>query len=329
MNDSRIYDLVDFIKDYNTANHSIGLVCIENFLIAIFVGIFKESLAWGIGAFIVLGIIYAIPILGGVLSILCSFVETMIVYYILVQLSSPHASLFVSLFAFVFFVYLHRLYGNMSDDGMFGYSLLISECLFICLAIYVSIDSAPIALIVLIALIIVLFIPIMRAIEMIVLCLGTAFFFYLSIISFIEKKYAIIASIAVLLYVGANHIWAYSKLDYISMHQKIKEDKEKQQKTQNYVNSLIKFDNFKAQIYAQYPNLDELYYYFKMNVCQNEKERNYFDDDWKSYIYYLADHDFCSFNDYFEEKKLYKFRTYNREFASEWKQRLDKKETSK
>lgn len=108
MSDS-IYDIKEFIVDYDAADFSLTFVGLESAFIALIIGILKLSVAWGIAAFIILMIIYNIPLLGGVLSIICSSIEACFVYGILTELhSASNISLFVSLFSFIGFIYLHR-----------------------------------------------------------------------------------------------------------------------------------------------------------------------------------------------------------------------------
>ena len=152
---------------------------------------------------------------------------------------------------------------------------------------------------------------------MIAVCLFISYTFYDIAIEIVERNYAIISALAVMLFTGVHHVFAYRKLDYIGMRQQLKADK-------IHSDALIAFNQLKEKIYAQHPDLDELYYYFKVGVCQNEEEQISFDADWTTYIYYLDKNNFCSFNDYFEKMQLYKFSTYNRDFAAEWKKHHEK-----
>ncbi len=118
--------LIEFIDDYNDAERSIAFVSIETFIIALCVGLAKESFGIGVLAWIGLLFVYYIPVINGILSLLCTLVESIFIFFILAQFNSSVISLYITLFAFAGILMLHRAYAGMSKISI-GYSLIILE----------------------------------------------------------------------------------------------------------------------------------------------------------------------------------------------------------
>lgn len=321
MKDNLSYDFADAISAYDFADASLGFVSIECLIISLIVGFSKMDAGWGIAAFIIAIVLYMIPIVGGVLSIALSLIETFFVLGILTLISTPTISCFLTIFSFFVLVSIHRHFGVISDDGIFGYSLLISEALIISWLIWYGTKLIPLACISFIILMIIMFIPVVRVIELIALSLATSVVvFMFAQDAAIKTQYCIIAALIVLAYTGYNHAAAYSKIDYVEM-----KNAKKRQKLQQEV--FVNYELMKEKLYNQYPEIGKQYHYYKVSVCKNEEEREEFELDWKKYLYYLDKSEtFCTFNYFFEEKGLYKSSSYNKDFANEWKQRQSQSE---
>lgn len=118
-----------------------------------------------------------------------------------------------------------------------------------------------------------------------------------------------------------NHISAYSLIDYKGM-------KIEKRRKQEFAKAEAKYEAMKEKLYGQYPELGKQYHYFKAGVCENEQEREVFETDWKAYLYYLENtSQLITFNQFFEASGLYESRTYNRDFAREWKQKQEHGQT--
>lgn len=191
-------------------NSSIYFVGIESFIIAGLIGIYNKSLIWGIGSFVVLVIVYAIPFLGGILSIIISAIEAQLIKLILLKfLTIPIAS-FITLFVFYAIMVVHRNFGVISKEEngkkAFRYSLIITECFILSSVVWYTQQSILIACIVFVLLSVVVFIPVLRVIGLLILTIGTSFFVWKVTHNTMEMKYSIGIVFIVLLYIGVNHV---------------------------------------------------------------------------------------------------------------------------
>ena len=316
MKDNLSYDFADAIAAYDFADASLGFVSFECLIIALIVGFSKMNAGWGIAAFVIAVALYMIPIVGGVLSIALSLIETLIVFAILFEISTPTITCFLTILSFFILVSIHGHFGVISDDGIFGYSLIISETLIISWAVWFATKSIPLACILFVILIIIMFVPVVRVFELVALSFTTSLVVFTLAHMIIEKiQYCIAAALIVLAYTGYNHAAAYSKINYSEM-KRIRN----RQKLEEEV--FINYEMLKERLYNQYPEIGKQYHYYKVSICKNEKEQEEFELDWKKYLYYLdTTGTFCTFNSFFEDKGLYKSSSYNTEFANEWKQR--------
>lgn len=315
------YDIAELISDYRFADVSLGFVGIECLFIALITGIMKESFGWGIASFVIVAILYAIPIIGGVISIISSLVEMLMVYELLKLIASEELSLFISLFAFLMFIQMHRHFGNIRNDGIFGYSLIVAESLSSAAILWAGTGSILLASVLFIVLMIVIFIPRLRGIGFVGLTLATGALTFITIKDHFALRSSIITALIILLYVGYNHYRAYALLDYRGM----KREKDTRDKVEK---DLLDYEMLKIKVYDEYPELEKQYYYFSVSVCENETDREDFERDWKQYLRHLGTSSFCTFGQFFEENKLYRYSSYNKDFAHEWKQDQEEKKRS-
>ncbi|MDE6055243.1 MAG: NERD domain-containing protein, partial [Lachnospiraceae bacterium] len=190
-------------------NTNIYFVGIESFLIAGGIGLYKHSLIWGIAAFVILLIVYAIPVLGGILSIISSAVEAYLLYAVLLKVLTLPSASFITLFVFYVLMVVHRIFGVMGrEEGgsrSFRYSLIITECFVLSTAVWYTQKSIPIACAVLVLLLAAAFIPGLRIPGLLILSLGSAFLMWEVTHDNIDMKYSILMALIVLIYTGVNH----------------------------------------------------------------------------------------------------------------------------
>lgn len=317
-NDDRYsYDFANLISEYRFADTSLGFVGVECFIIALITGIIKESFGWGIAAFVIIIVLYAIPIIGGVISIVLSLAEMLIVYELLKMVAPEPVTLFLSLFALFVIIQMHRHFGNIQNDGIFGYSLIVTESLFSAFALWFGIKSIPLACVLFVILMIVIFIPKLRGIGFVGLAIATAVYTFGFTYQHLAIQYSVITSLIMLVYVSYNHYKAYALLDYRG----IKKEKDAQKQWEE---NFMGYEMLKKKIYDEYPDLEKQYFYFNASVCKNESEREAFELDWKRYLNYLESSNFCTFNQFFEDNKLYRYSNYNKDFAHEWREEQER-----
>lgn len=318
-----VYEMREIDEAYDTAEHSVAFVGIESIIIAMFIGILKQDIGWGIGSWIAIMVIYAIPILGGIMSLMCSIFEGVCVYEILCNFTSITVAWFIGIIAFTIFVYLHKVYGRIREST-FGYSLIICENIIFALFIYYLSDSIPLAIAVFIIALILAIVPITRVLEFIALSIYYSISFYSIAVEDLEPKIALIIAAFVLVYTGILHCYAYSRIDYKGIFFARKREKMIAEEEAQY---LI----LKRELYDKYPEIEKKYYYFFNTVCQSDTERIDFEQDWHFYLLYIKEEgENITFNEFFEKKKLYRIRNYNRDFMkhfSEEKEKEDEKGT--
>lgn len=88
MMNNNLGEIRDFILDYNHVDRSIGFVCFEIVLVALCIGGAKEDIGWGIGSFIIMMLLYGIPLIGGIFTFVFSFVESIMIGGILSMLGA-------------------------------------------------------------------------------------------------------------------------------------------------------------------------------------------------------------------------------------------------
>ncbi|NDO49970.1 hypothetical protein FMM75_11435 [Lachnospiraceae bacterium MD335] len=108
MKDNLSYDFAEAIAAYDFADASLGFVSFECLIIALIVGFSKMNAGWGIAAFVIAVVLYMIPIVGGVLSIALSLIETFVVLGILTLISTPTITCFLTIISF--FILITLLY---------------------------------------------------------------------------------------------------------------------------------------------------------------------------------------------------------------------------
>lgn len=318
-NDDKVsYDFVDLIRAYNFADASLGFVGTECFVIALLTGLIKQSLGWGIAAFVIMGILYVVPVIGGVISIILSLIEMLIVSEILGKISPEVVAWGLSLLALFIFIELHRHYGVIKNDGIFGYSFILVEIVLVSHFLWYETKSIPAACVLFIALVVILFVPKLRGVVFIGLTLTTGVVSYAVSCEYLAIQYSIITTLTMLVYAGYNHYAAYKLLDYKGMKAEKRERKQREE-------TFFQYELLKEKIYNKYPDLEKQYYYFTVSVCKTAMEHAAFEYDWEQYLNYLDTSEYCSFNHFFEENKLYRHSSYNKEFANEWKQEQERK----
>lgn len=317
MNDN-LREMRDFILDYNLVNGSLGFVLIETFITAIFIGIACRSTGWGVGSFIIILVLYGVPLIGGVFTLIFSFVEAIIISAIL---SVAEMSLgwvyFIGVVAFVILIRIHRIFGSIDNPALFGYSLIIFDDLLICGILYFMYNMHLTAILIFIAVLVVAFIPVLRIIELIVLCIGTAVFAYGAAHISLETWKSVLFAGFTLIYSGSLYYSAYSGVDYKGMVS-AKKKRKIQEENRNRCYQI------KTDLYAQFPELEKNYYYYYTEICKTDFAKMQFEHDWNNYLEYLySSSTTISFNEFFEQEKLYRSSHYNSDFAkkhSEWKQ---------
>lgn len=305
------------------------LVGIEAIFTGIIVGILKDSLLWGIGAWLLLQGIYFVPYIGSSVTMFTSVIEAIVTYEILTSLnvSSEIGRFFISLFSFIILVFIHRqfaqTYGDLDNDSQMGYGWLIFESISIAAFIHYYINSVTWAIITFILLLVLSFIPKVRVIEYIVLSVWTGLIVYEEFNNIVTNKYAIIGAICIFIFSGIMYMLAFEKLDYKG-YKKAKEERKKLEE------ELLNNEMLKVEMYQKYPELEKEYYYFYTVVCKTELEKEEFLSDWIAYLDYLDETDtWISFNDYFDIKKLYRYHFYNREFAKNYQSEMGRKKKEK
>ena len=315
MNDHQM-EMRDLIIDYNLVNGSLGFVSVETLIIAIIIGASTHSLGWGIGSFIILILLYGVPLIGGVFSLCFSFVEAIVIGAILSLMGTSLGwSYFIGIVAFVILTFMHRIFGAVANPVLFGYSYIIFNDLLISGIIYVLSEMLPLTIIVFVVILVVAFIPVLRIIELIVLGIGTAIFTYAAANNYLEVWQSLLVAGFAAVYSGYSYSYAYTGVDYIEM---VKSRKKAmvQQENESRINQI------KGDIYNKFPELEKNYYYFYTEVCKTSFSKMQFDFDWNNYLEYLdRTSETISFNEYFEQEKLYRTSHYNSDFAqkhSEW-----------
>ena len=158
---------------------SIYFVIIESFIIAGITGIYTKNLLWGTVAFFVLVIAYEIPVLGNILSITSAMIETYAIYEFGLKFLPTPINAFITLITVYLLMIVHRILGAMSKNNnskeAFRYSLIISECLMLSIAVWYYQKSIPVACVVFAALTVMVFTPTLRIIGRLGLTFGTSF----------------------------------------------------------------------------------------------------------------------------------------------------------
>jgi len=308
-------DIREFVLDYNFVDRSLSFVLIEIIITAFIIGGFA-GVGWGVGSFIIILFLYGIPLIGGVFTYIFSFVEAFLVGGILSLTGMSLGWLyFVTVVAFVVLTHIHMAFGGIDNPALLGYSLIIFFDLLICLALYALYNSLLIVGITFIGVLVVAFIPGLRVLELIALSIGTAIFAYgVSCGSLGTGKAALFAAFT-LIYSGSLFYQAYAGVDYVGMRNTKKREKiQAENNNRRY--------QIKSVLYEQFPDLEKNYYYFYTDVCQSDFQKMQFNFDWNNYLEYLYEtSDIISFNEYFEQEKLYRTSNYNSDFAkkhTEW-----------
>ncbi len=266
MHRENISGLQEFIDDYNDAERSIAFVSIETFVIALCVGIAKESFGIGVLTGIGLLFVYYIPVINGILSLLCTLVESIFIFSILAQFNSSVISLYITLFAFAGILMLHRAYAGMSKISI-GYSLIILESVvgasYVTYIITKEISWMSWTWVILVVFLITAFIPIIR-IATYIIAVGLNVVMFYTVFKFdesIPEKHLLLITALVALYMIAFHIASFRLLNfkrYFVNKTKDKEDREDRER----------FLEIQQKVYLKYPELEKREYYFKNCVCR-------------------------------------------------------------
>ena len=104
------------MSSYDFVDAEYGILGIECLLIAIIAGISKGSFKLGLATFAIMVILYIIPFVGGVVSVILSFAEMMIVCGLLKEIVPEPVVLVAALFAFIIFLELHKRYISIGNE---------------------------------------------------------------------------------------------------------------------------------------------------------------------------------------------------------------------
>lgn len=300
--------IANFIKSYRIVTKSLFFVGLESLLIAFIIGMAKENVGWGIGSYIILMLLYGFPIVGGVFAFVFSLIESIAIYVILLNYTSATWSWFISIIAFIALVYMHQIYGNIEETAK-GYSLIIFDSLVICGCTYLLSKNMLISIMIFAIMMVMMFVPILRVIESVILSLGTAVIMYWFASDSLDSPYSVLVALFALIYTGVSYVFAYLTIDYKGLFRAKKQQKYIKEQDE-------KMCEIRSKLYYQFPELEKKYYYFYTEVCQTEKERAQFEYDWDMYLIYLnVSGEKITFNQYFDKEKLYRSSKYNRDFA--------------
>lgn len=316
MMNNNLGEIKDFILDYNHVDRSIGYVCFETILVAICIGSAKEDIGWGIGSFIIMMFLYGIPLIGGIFTFVFSFVESIMIGAILSMLGASLGwAYFIGAVAFVILTNMHTTFGGIDNPALLGYSLIIFYDLLLSGIIYVMFHKISFVVAVFIIVLVIAFIPWLRVLELIALCSSVSLFAYGVARGTLEIWKSATFAAFVFIYSGSLFVHAYMGVDYKGMAKSKKEKKIREEDNNREY-------QIKTELYNLYPELEKNYYYFYNEVCRSEWEKIKFDVDWSCYLAYLhRTANIISFNEYFEQEKLYRTSNYNHEFArqhAEW-----------
>ena len=214
------------MSSYDFVDAEYGILGIECLLIAIIAGISKGSFKLGLATFAIMVILYIIPFVGGVVSVILSFAEMMIVCGLLKEIVPEPVVLVAALFAFIIFLELHKRYISIGNEMLFGYSLAFVESLFALLVLWLEYKSIPLVCIVFIVLMIVIFVPVLRGIGFAGLAVAAAGYTFVFFHEYLAMQYSIAASLMVLIYVSCQYYIVYKYLYY--RREWRKEDKAKE-----------------------------------------------------------------------------------------------------
>lgn len=296
---------------YERKNGIVVLIVIEALLIALSAGTSRNSLLFGIIVFIGIGILYMIPIIGQALGAVTSLAEASMVFELLrmQKLFNIVESVFISIIIFLVLIYLHNRTVGMADLRFEGFGWLLFEAAMVSVFLYELKNSIWLSLFALLVLIILSVIPRIRVVEFIGLSISTGYVSYRCVIPIVEQKYAFLAGTIIFIYSIIMYIYVYKSLDYIGM-KKAKAEQEQR------VKHILEYQEVLLNLYKKYSELEKEYYYYKTSVCVDSQEREEFENDWEKYIFYLNDNPYITFNCFFENEKMYKYRFYNRDYAN-------------
>lgn len=296
---------------YERKNSIMILLTIEALLIAFVIGTLKNSFLLGIITFVGVGILYGIPIISQTLGCMSSFTEAYIVFELIknIEFIKTSEAVVISTIIFLVLIYLHNRTVEMEDLRFVGFGWLLFEAVTVSIFFYDYVkDSFLLSLAVLFLLIILAITPFVRVIEFIGLSAFAGYFTYSLFFSLVEKKYALISGTIIFIYSVVMYVYVYKSLDYIGM-------KKRSEQRKKDIEHYAEYSAIKKSIYDKFPEAEKEYYYFYTSVCVNEAERNEFDTDWEDYIFYLNKNNYVQFNIFFESRKLYRYRFYNRDYA--------------
>lgn len=210
--------------DMKIKDSSIYFVIIESFIIAGITGIYTKNLLWGTVAFFVLVIAYEIPVLGNILSITSAMIETYAIYEFGLKFLPTPINAFITLITVYLLMIVHRILGVMSKNNnskeAFRYSLIISECLMLSIAVWYYQKSIPVACVVFAALTVMVFTPTLRIIGRLGLTFGTSFLVWEVTHKHMEMKYSVLITALVFIYIGFHHAIFYTKNTKLKKHHK-------------------------------------------------------------------------------------------------------------
>lgn len=210
---------------------------------------------------------------------------------------------------------MHTTFGGIDNPTLLGYSLIIFYDLLLNGIIYILFHKISFVVAAFIIVLVVAFIPWLRVLELIALCSSVSLFAYGAACDSLETWKAVIFAAFVFIYSGSLFAHAYMGVDYKGMAERKKEKKIREEDN-------IREYQIKTELYNLYPELEKNYYYFYNEVCRSEWDKIKFDVDWSRYLEYLHQTaNIISFNEYFEQEKMYRTSHYNHDFAkqhAEW-----------
>lgn len=311
----------DFTKDTESINFLFNfsaVTIVECIIFGIAIYGYTHSFIWLVASLIISFLLYQVPFLKGILATMFSFLGAACIHSLFKPIYPATTVYLISIWSFIVFNTAHRFVGGISNIDEYGYSMSIAEILLISMFLHYHYHSIILSVIIFIVLILLIFVPIINIFELIILTFVASFAYFDLAREKLSVKHAITYSIIIFIYFG---------IYYAFVCRRILNHKASRKMTERMTNAYAEFELLKEKIYNKYPDLEKYYYYFKMNVCQSDKEREDFKLDWKKYIYYLDQTStYCTFNEFFELKGLYKSSNYNHEYTDKWKQEQTQKE---
>ena len=285
-------------------NKATKLSWLESIFLSIIIGLYLEKILPSLGICFVLIILEGIPLISVVYPLLFSFVESILVFKITTNYLPTNQGSLIVLFVFFILVEIHKTIGKINSIAM-GYAMIVFEEIVIAGILYPFIHKMQLlSILILMCMFLVSCISFCRIIVVALLTIATPYFIYLYGKIYLDSQTNYLFFGITFLYSCTVYLWAYLGNDYIGLYQQRKLKKILDTKENE-------FPDIKGRMYEKYPVLAGQYQYYQTSVCNNSEERQEFDTDWKHYLIYLeSSSSSITFNQFFENQKLYQIRKY-------------------